>query len=518
LWAALTLAIVSLGSLSDRLLIIQFLAPLCLALGYAAARRFVSWRVAAKVVLLLVAGVLLGQVLERGLQLRGVVFGAAEVKPQFPSLDTIGRLVGRFFTADLWSWLRPVPLLAVMFGGQCLVALVVAARLSGVLTQRINRDETLDVSRREVPRLLLVLTVLLCPVCNVTAILLGAATTGLMVLDRYFLPCAVLPFLTLGLVPFAIRPDRRVLAGVFVGVCAAGITIGVARQASGCRGRFLHQPYPELVQAVDCLVGDRPGHEQGFAGYWTARHLNYLSRAGVRLAPALADGDPFLLGNHPDIYLPASGSARPHFALIVFQPGEDHSPTPKQIAAEYGPPVEKHTCGTAEIWLYSAMRNRKLDQFIDSIGAERIRRRSRVIAPSSPRALAHPMPNCSLPSVFPRRGMRLGKGETVEVQFAQPVHGDFIDISAYCFDRCVLTFYAGDVVLAQLRVPRVLWTGLGYGDPGLQTRLLPVPAELADRSWTRVVIAPADPADSVSLRLGHFLVLQTPQPSAAPGR
>jgi hypothetical protein len=501
-WLALPLALVSVGSLSDRLVVAQFLAPLCLALGYLGLRRFISWRSACGAVLLLVTGVLLGLALERALEQAGAVFQTTLLRPKGPSLAALGATTWQFVTADVPGWLRTEPLLAAVLAFHATVAASLTLRLSAVLARKRGQADSTGRAGREVPRLLLALTLLLGPLCNAACVILGSAGTGAVsVLDRYFLAAACLPFLTLGLVPFALGAWPRLLAGL-LGLTAATVAAIVAWQAP--TWEMPRQPYPELARALDQLVVDE-GHEQGLGGYWTARYCHYLTRRRVRLATALGHGEPWLHGNHPGAYLPGSDrTARPRFTFIVLRAGEaEPRPEPASIRAEYGEPARKLVVGTDQVWLYPALHSCKLDLFLDSICADRVRRSCRVVAPTSPVALAHPRRNQTRKAAW---GVQwVPPGRTIEVSFAEPVRGDLIDVSAASWDRCVLTFFADDVALARLILPPVPWTGAASGDPGLQTRLLPVPPDLSGRAWTRVVIAPASDA---GFCLGHFLVLQ----------
>ena len=53
-------------------------------------------------------------------------------------------------------------------------------------------------------------------------------------------------------------------------------------------------------------------------------------------------------------------------------------------------------------------------------------------------------------------------------------------------------------------VPSVPWTGECYGSPGIQSRLLSLPAAVRDQSWDRIRLSAVEGCNRV--RLGHLLV------------
>ncbi len=109
------------------------------------------------------------------------------------------------------------------------------------------------------------------------------------------------------------------------------------------------------------------------------------------------------------------------------------------------------------------------------------------------------------------------------MRFAGPIAGRLLDVGASYDAWLDLDFYQGDERLAGVLVPSVPWTGACYDHPGIQSRLLPLPAVLRERTWDRVVVRLRQGSDKT--RLAHLLVfaegvpgLEETKPAPSPAR
>jgi hypothetical protein len=87
-----------------------------------------------------------------------------------------------------------------------------------------------------------------------------------------------------------------------------------------------------------------------------------------------------------------------------------------------------------------------------------------------------------------------------------------LDIAADHAADCVLEFFSSTATapLATVRMPPVPWTGSAYDSPGLQSRLLPLPAVLQHQAWDRIVVRPRS---SHGVTLGHVLLFRDELPA-----
>src|SRR5262249_13678650 len=133
-----------------------------------------------------------------------------------------------------------------------------------------------------------------------------------------------------------------------------------------------------------------------------------------------------------------------------------------------------------EIWRYERMVNRQLDLFLRAQLAQRLVRNKPFIGPAQPANLRKPKRN--LTPREDRGNTYIRSGEPLTVRFDKPVTAAMIDIGADFLDEYALLFLRNGKELGTTRVPPVAWTGAEhpYGEPGLQSRLVPVP--LACRS------------------------------------
>jgi hypothetical protein len=489
--AALVLA-VGLGTFSDKLLALQFLAPAGGALVVLAVRRAAPLRRLALALALLAAGVALSVAIKALAVRLGVVVLSEEA--QFKWFRGIP---WRTFAATLLSFVRGQTLL------RYLLPLHLAVALGLALFWRRPAGPAL---------LFLAAFVLLLPALNVGALLATGKTDPAV--GRYLLASLFAPFLFLGLLLGAVPrwPGRAAVAlGAAAVLVFAGWRLADLGPAAARRGWRL--PYPPLAQALDRLVRER-GPMRGLGSYWAARGMNYLSREHVLVNAFMAA--PFVHGANPDRFLAeAPGETDvPDFRFVVV----DAHLRPEFVLPFFGEPAERlPTGGGEEVWLYDAPLDYDLfNRFLAAQVARRYRRSHAWTGPASPRSLARPRRTFSPADA--RHNLRLGPNATVEVRFDPPVTGTLIDLGADYSDRYELAFFAGAEHLATLRAPNVLWTGSvpAYGPPGTQPRLLPLPPVLRERPWDRTLVT-TRPGYGTGLlfSLAHFLVYHDEPPRLA---
>jgi hypothetical protein len=492
--AALVLA-VGLGTFSDKLLALQFLAPAGAALVALALRRAAPWRRVALTLALLAAGA-------------GLALGAQALAGR------LGAVVLR--EEDQVRWFRPVEwgpavaLLTSFVEGQTLLCwlwpLHLAVALGLALFWRRGAP-----GRREAV-LFLALFLLLLPACNVGALL----ATGKIEKDvaRYLLASFFAPFLFLGPLLAAV-PGRAARRAGALFVAAALLFAGwrVGERGPVALRQGWRAPYPPLAQALDQLVRER-GRLRGLGSYWAARGMKFLSRERVLVNSFMTY--PFVHGDNPDRFLAEAldDADVPEFRFVVV----DAHLRAEHVLVAFGEAAEHLPAGDAEVWLYDRpLANGLFTRFLQAQAARRYRRAHAWTAPVWPTSLGRPRRAFSPADAH--GNLRLGPGSGVEVRFDPPVTGTLIDLGADHADRYELAFFAGAEHLATLRAPNVPWTGTvpPYGEPGTQPRLLPLPPVLCQRPWDRVVVTTRYGfGTEVYFSLAHFLVYHDAPPRLAP--
>jgi hypothetical protein len=500
--AAALVAVVALGTFSDRLLALQFLAPAGGGLLLLAVCRAAPLRRLVVTLALLAAGAALAL----GTQDLATRFGAVclNVEAHF---DWSRAADWRPFVANLATFVEGQTLLLWLLPLHWAVALGLA------LSWRRSGEATV---------LLLAAFVLLLALCNVGA-LLGAGMPDATV-GRYLLACFFAPFLFLGLL-LAAAPGRAaraagalLTAAVLLFAAWRVTDLGPAAVRHGWR-----LPYPPLARALDRLVRER-GPLRGLAHYWAGRGMNYLTREHVPVNSFTAA--PYLHGDNPDRFLSAApdDTDLPEFRFVVVGPDPACCLTPEWVAQFFGEPAERRPAGRDEIWLYDApLDNDQFTRFLAAQVARRYRRAHSWTGPAWPPSLARPRRTFSPADAC--GNLRLGPGAAVDVRFDPPVTGTLIDLGANYSDRYELEFFAGEEHLATVRAPNVPWTGTvpSYGPPGVQPRLLPLPPVLRERAWDRVRVTTRPGFGTGPLfSLAHLLVYHdepprlTPRPPAPP--
>jgi hypothetical protein len=354
----------------------------------------------------------------------------------------------------------------------------------------------------------------LSPLCNVL-VLFAVGMSRHPGVARYVLAVCVLPFLTavllLALVPGWAGRLGRGLAVTFV----IGLALHQCRLLLPAVGREgLRPPYPPLARAIDRLVEEH-GPMRGLAGYWTARHLRFLTHSRTPVLPILLNGMPFPHGSNAQAFLsPRPGEAAlPAYHFVVVTPGESLAPPAEVVATQFGEPAQKVQAGPHEVWVYNRLENSLFARYLCALEAPRLRREVPFVAPEQPRALARPKAN-GTPAAA-RGVFAQGPGPGLDVRFPRPVAGRVLDVAADPTDRLRLLFYRGAEPVGSVNVPPVPWTaGLPHWSGGLQARLVALPPEVRERPWDRVVIQPAGPAPVC--HVGHLLAYEQDVPCLPP--
>jgi hypothetical protein len=503
---ALFLVFGALGGFSDKLLVVQFLAPLAAAVVLLALGRVVGVRAAAGL-LGLVGGVVL---LSSGLRLLAPRLGFHLLSIE----NTFGKVRPgdwRALLGQVRDGVREQPLLAVfMLLYLPAGALLVRAWLRRRGDQPAGTAPQID--RRAV--LAAALTLALAPLCNLAAVY-AAGLSQNPAIYRYILPCYVLPLLLtgwlLGLLPGRLARLGRVVIPTLAVLVAAW---RVADRGPALATVPLDRPYPPLARVLDRLVRER-GPLRGFGEFWAARQMHFLCREEVAIAPLDRFGMPFFHASRPGRFLaddPRDTSV-PRFDFIVVRPAcTFQDPGPELVSLLYGLPRERIPAGDHEVWLYDRLQSSPLDRFFRARIAERLRARDPGTGPASPGRLARPKANMS--PINARGTISITKDGEVTARFAHPLTGKAIDVAAGHDEVFDLEFRAGDRSLARLHVPGVPFNGSAYEYPGMQARLLPLPESVQTEPFDRVVVRPR-PGSAV--HRGHFLVRAEDPPETGIG-
>jgi hypothetical protein len=499
-WPA-ALAILAIGALcgfSDKLLLVQFVAPLILSLTLLGLFRLAPWRRLTPVATLLWAAA--------GLSfLTKYIF----LKAGFQLL----RAEGDF---KLFQGFRPDTFLdhfQACTPEQPLTRWVLGMHLAAGFLLTIawlrRRPTATEAPPDRTAVVLVVVALLAAPLCNLGAIV-GTGMTENPAIDRYLHACFVLPYLASGIWLF-LAPWRAVRVGgtVPLGVASFAIYLVSLYLPKVDWDRF-HTRYPPIAQALDDMVR-RHGPLRGIAGFWPSRSLSFLTheRVPIRSVNDIGGAYPHASGL-PD-YLSADphDTSYPDYHFVLFAPdGNKMMPSFEAMLCEYGEPLEKITVGDHHIWRYERLAGRRWELFLRAQLAPRLRREWAYVAPVEPASLRTPKHNLTR---WDRAAhVLLPRGHAVEVRFAEPITGKLLDISADYCDLYRLEFFRGAEPVATVKVPAVSLPGSTYDMPGMQSRLVPLPKACHDKPWDRVVVTPLI-GDNVA-SLGHLFVYQRELP------
>lgn len=499
------------AAFSDKLLLVQFLAPLSLALMVGWLFRFVRL----KMVLMNAVCTFLvywGSLLVKNIALRlGFVLLVAE---DHLSFDRCQESLERFLS-DLpvllqgqWLFLGFVFLYAIV------ASLIILAECASFAKTLRGKSPCSTGTARNHVFFLAVFTVAAW-VSNLSAvIILGIWECSGH--ERYLLFLCCVPFLFTGIFLCSLRwRPVRTIQRVWVGGVTALALYLLAGQLPALHLENFQPAYPELAQALDRLAAER-GIRFGFAPFWTARKISFLTRADVHILPLVADGCPFLHADNPNAFLDSDPAALsiPQYQFLIMplvRDGRDngHDDTeffdPKRILSEYGEPAEIQIVGQDEIWLYERIGSAMLHQFLNGLLADHCRKMLAFSKPSVPAELG--LPKHSYQKASGRGVVPIRADQEVEVQFSGPARGRTLDFSALHQSAFEVQFYRGQVLLGKLEVPPISWGIAWFDSLALQPRLLPLPASVRDEPFDRAVVRLKDNGNHSS-RLGHFLVYQ----------
>jgi hypothetical protein len=489
--AVLYLLIAGFGSFSDRLVVAQFLAPLALALVLLAARRVIDIKRAGLHLALITGSFLFSCILQLLFQRLGF---------HLLKLETAA---GRLHLPDFFRMLRR--LYQGIAGDHLLCVLIPLHLLAALLIIWVwsRRAAQMPEDSRNRPAVLLAaLTFVLSPPCILGALfILGMSQQ--VAISRYTLSCWYLPPLLLPLLMHWLpgRMGRAAAIVLQVSILLFALQRVAVLLPHIDRQRF-EQPYPPLAQALDRLARER-GPLNGLGNFWSARATTWFTREKVTVNALSAMGEPWFHASNPARFLPDDGDLRiPLYQFLVVRHGDPFGPSGSVLALLYGTPREQIAVGTDEIWLYDSLRTPPFDHFLRARLADRLHRRRPYTGPVEPACLAHP--KASMTPLDAPGMIALEPGQACEVHFAQPITGRVLDVGASAEGHLEVEFFHGGERLGSLPVPSVPWTGACYDKPGIQSRLLPLPAILSEQPWDRLIIRPR--ADSENVRLAHVLV------------
>jgi hypothetical protein len=505
----LFLAFGTLGAFSDKLLVVQFLAALAGTLLLLTVLRLVTVRQFAGMAGLIGAAYLLSVGLRLLLLRLGVHLLAIEQTFGNVKLAQLKALLGQVIDG-----VRGQPLLAALM---VLYAPAVLLVLGTWLRRKAGEPaEAGTLDRRGV--LLAVLTLGLVPVCNLGALFATGLSENSAVY-RYILPCYTLPPLLTGwLLTLLPAAGARLGRVVFPALAVSFAAWQVADRGRELMAVKLETPYPPLAQALDRLVRER-GPMRGLGEFWCSRQCQFLTHERVIVAPLDRFGTPFFHAGQRGQFLADDPreAAVPPFRFVVVHPNLIfQDPGPAMITLHYGLPRERIPAGEHEIWLYDRLQSTPLDRFFRSLLAERLRARDPGVGPADPACLARPKANMT--PLEDRDVVTVAAGQTRAIRFEKPVTGKVLDVGAGTDELFDLAFFAGAEQVGLLHVPAVPFTGASYEYPGIQSRLLDLPAGLRSGPWDRVVVRPR-PGTKV-VHLGHLLVRadEVPDTGVAPSR
>jgi hypothetical protein len=510
--AALYVGLGGVAIFSDRLVLAQFIGPICLTVLGLAIFRAVPWRKALGVFVLTGAAHVCALGIQYAFARSSVVLLPLGLIVDFSGI----REALKAFRKDLPVYVRGQYLVITTFFVLLAVASVVA--LSQALLARrarLGAGAGPDVAggdgrRQRLAAAALALAAVLACACNLAAIVLSGVGRYPGT-ERYLLAALFVPFLFLG-VCLRFLPGRRLaLLGRGFPLAVLGFAafeLGPrAQDAPPFRLRELRQPYSELARTLDRLA--REGKiGRGIATYWNARTFQYQTREDVQVKAVHPHGEPWLHLQNPNSFLAPRRSCLevPRYNFILFDPKQPHQAMRREdICRFFGAPREKVAVGQVEIWIYDGLVANPLTLFLRSMLAPRLRAWLPCQAPAEPRELARPVRNFA-PAEGPDRVTLKPDGE-VKVVFAEPVHGSLLDLGAAFDGHYEVTFHDGAETVGRVYVPRANFPVVStpyLPGPGIQSRLVTIPPAARARGWTTATVRGAGGPGTFTL--GHFLV------------
>jgi hypothetical protein len=500
--AVFLVVVCSLCAFSDHLLIAQFLVPISASVLLLALVRLTTMRRALLTTGLLGLAVLLAMTKQRVLTRLGFVPMRLTLSYQWPGLNAFKEFASIFWESFCDQWMMLVVILLHFLFALSAIAFGIR-RIRQKQSSAENADATdINVHPNSPAILFIVLILLLAPLCNAAALMI-AKMVNISTLYRYLYTWLQLPFLFIAMWPrlYPWQPLRRlvpvsILAVVFFRLITFPDPLPIDH---------FDARYPPLARALDEMVR-KHGRLRGFAEYWRAREMHYLTHERVEVLPILSWGLPWFHGTNPNSFLTDDRRdlTIPDYQFVIVPTSGEQGPDPEHIQSRYGKPAEIIAVLGYEIWRYERLANRQLDLFLRAQLAQRFAEQRPFVGPREPSLLAVSKRN--LTAWESRKNVLLPREDTLVVRFDKPARGAMIDIAANFADEYILWFYRAGRKLCKTRVPSVDWTGaeIAYCEPGLQSRLVAVPPACREDGFDEVRITPLGRSPHFSI--GHFLV------------
>src|ERR1039458_7545134 len=259
---ALTVLLAACSVLSDRLILIQFIAPILL-IGIYYSYNGSKSREILKFGILLIIGYLCALLI-------GKIF-----LPETGSLDYgigLGSISNKSMVLANWAiskpWLIQLSLISLPIAFY--IAILFLHQNGNVIDQRVAQ-------KRLFAFLILV------------SVVLTLFVTGLSNRDftpRYLLPLLFLPTVFL----FILLSEKKSKMLVFILFCSSCLVISVDHEKGKPPAPF-YLSYPEFVRCVDALA-QKHDVSRGIAQYWDAIPLHVFSNVGLHVVPVIDDGSP----------------------------------------------------------------------------------------------------------------------------------------------------------------------------------------------------------------------------------
>ena len=258
----LTVFLATCSVLSDRIILVQFVAPILL-IGIYFSRTGAKSKEILKFGMLLVICYPLAIII-------GKIF-----LPETGSLDSgigFGSVSNKLMMLVTWAINRPWLI-------QFSITLVPVSIFVALLFLHQNRK---DEGQRSAQKRLIALLIIV----SAALILLVTGLSERDFTSRYLLPCFFLAPVFL----FILLNDKKYKVLVFVLCCSTCLAV-LANPSKGKKPVQLYTSYPEFVRCVDALA-QKHGVSRGIAQYWDAIPLHVFSNAGLNVVPVIDDGSP----------------------------------------------------------------------------------------------------------------------------------------------------------------------------------------------------------------------------------
>ena len=371
--AVILIGICVVSGFSDQLLIVQYLAPLCVAVLLLGICRLIPFSRT------LITIALFGLSSLLAMKMRQVFIWLGFVPMHITHKDGLfQRRLNDTLQEYLASW-------QYVAQGQTLMKIVLVIHVIAAVTvivlwsrraRRLSVPSILTNDARSIPMgesrldrtsvLLVALVLLLAPLTN-AAVLIVTGSVDPCSVSRYQYTWWFLPLMCL-VVWSRLLPGR--LPRLIPGIVVILVAFRLLTFPDPLRLDRLTPRYPPLARALDEMVR-KHGPLRGFAEFWSAREMRYLTQERVAVLPITRTGSPRFHAFNPNSFLnddPRDTNV-PDYHFVIFPiDGKQDGPDPEQITVRFGKPVEIIPAGEYTIWRYECMRNRPFDWFLRASG------------------------------------------------------------------------------------------------------------------------------------------------------